>query len=175
MAKKAKNNGGENPPAESPAESPAATEAPLGGAPAFGVLAQYVKDLSFENPGAPRTLVQGGQPPQISISVNVNARGLSENDVEVELKIEGQAGEGADTIFRFDLLYAGVFRLQNVPQDQRTPLVLIECPRLLFPFARQLISEAVRNGGFPPLLIDPIDFAALYRKRMANEAAAKTA
>ena len=170
MAKKAKNNGGDTPPAEAAAE-----KEPLGGAPAFGVLAQYVKDLSFENPGAPRTLVQSGQAPQISIQVNVNARGLSEQDVEVELKIEGQAGEGANTMFRFDLLYAGVFRLSNVPQDQRTPLILIECPRLLFPFARQLISDAVRNGGFPPLLIDPIDFAALYRQRLAREAAAKTA
>jgi preprotein translocase subunit SecB len=171
MAKKAKNNGGEKPAAE-PA---AASEAPLAGAPAFGVLAQYVKDLSFENPAAPRSLVQGGQAPNIEISVNVNARGLSENDVEVELKIEGQAGEGANTIFRFDLLYAGVFRLQNVAQEQRMPLILIECPRLLFPFARQLISDAVRNGGFPPLLIDPIDFAALYRQRLAKEAAAQTA
>ena len=168
MAKKT--NNGEAAPAAASTE-----EQPLGGAPAFGVLAQYVKDLSFENPGAPRTLVQQGGAPNIQISVNVNARGLSEQDVEVELKIEGQAGEAANTSFRFDLVYAGVFRIQNVPQDQRTPLVLIEAPRLLFPFARQLISEAVRNGGFPPLLIDPIDFAALYRKRLANEAAAKTA
>src|SRR5690606_9846959 len=111
----------------------------------------------------------------IQISVNVNARGLSEQDVEVELKIEGQAGEGADTVFRFDLLYAGVFRLQNIPEEQRPPIVLIECPRLLFPFARQLIADAVRNGGFPPLLIDPIDFAALYKQRMAKEAPAATA
>lgn len=169
MAKKT--NNGE----AAPAASGAAEEQPLGGAPAFGVLAQYVKDLSFENPGAPRTLVQAGGAPNIQISVNVNARGLSEQDVEVELKIEGQAGEGANTTFRFDLLYAGVFRLQNVPQDQRTPLVLIEAPRLLFPFARQIIAEAVRAGGFPPLLIDPIDFAALYRQRMAQEAAGKTA
>ncbi len=134
-------------------------------APSFGVLAQYVKDLSFENPSAPRSLVQNGQAPNIQISVNVNARGLSEQDVEVELKIEGQAGEAAETIFRVELLYAGVFRLQNVPEEQRAPVVLIECPRLLFPFARQLIADAVRNGGFPPLLIDPIDFAALYRQR----------
>lgn len=142
-------------------------------APGLGVLAQYVKDLSFENPGAPRTLVQQGNAPDIQISVNVNARGLSEHDVEVELKVEGQAGQGAETLFRFDLVYAGVFRLQNVPEKQRGALVLIECPRLLFPFARQLISDAVRNGGFPPLLLDPIDFAALFRQRLEREAAAK--
>jgi preprotein translocase subunit SecB len=157
------NNGGDT----KPGETAAGTE---NNAPALGVLAQYVKDLSFENPGAPRSLVQGGQAPNIQIQVNVNARGLSEQDVEVELKIEGQAGEGAETMFRFDLLYAGVFRIQGVPAETRTPLILIECPRLLFPFARQLISDAVRNGGFPPLLIDPIDFAALYRQRLAKEA-----
>lgn len=137
--------------------------------PALSVLAQYVKDLSFENPGAPRSLIQSGQSPKIQIQVNVNARGLSEDDVEVELKIDGQAGEGAETMFRFDLVYAGVFRIQGVPADQRSPLVLIECPRLLFPYARQLISDAVRNGGFPPLMIDPIDFSALYRQRLMSE------
>jgi preprotein translocase subunit SecB len=146
-----------------------ATE-PAPGVPSLGVLAQYVKDFSFENPGAPASLVQGGQAPNIQISVNVNARGMNENDVEVELKIEGQAGEGATTLFRVDIVYAGVFRIVGVPQDQRAPLILIECPRLLFPFARHLISDAVRNGGFPPLLIDPIDFAALYRQRLAKEA-----
>jgi preprotein translocase subunit SecB len=137
--------------------------------PSLGVLAQYVKDFSFENPGAPKSLVQGGQAPDIQISVNVNARGISENDVEVELKIEGQAGDGPNTLFRVDIVYAGVFRIVGVPQEQRAPLILIECPRLLFPFARHLISDAVRNGGFPPLLIDPIDFAALYRQRLAKE------
>ena len=163
MAQGTTTNGGEAAGGQAPGAAPSG--------PAFGVLAQYVKDLSFENPGAPRTLVQTGQAPNIQISVNVNARGLSEQDVEVELKIEGQAGEGADTVFRFDLLYGGVFRLQNIPEDQRQPIVLIECPRLLFPFARQLIADAVRNGGFPPLLIDPIDFAALYKQRADKPAA----
>lgn len=143
--------------------------------PALGVLAQYIKDLSFENPGAPRSLAQGGQAPNIQIQVNVNARGLNENDVEVELKIEGQAVQGSDTVFRFDIVYAGVFRIQGIPQEQRAPLVLIECPRLLFPFARQIIADAVRGGGFPPLLIDPIDFAALYRQRLAAESPAANA
>jgi preprotein translocase subunit SecB len=163
MAKK-DNNG-----IEQPAAAPAEADS---NAPPLTVLAQYVKDLSFENPGAPRSLIQTGQAPKIQIQVNVNARGLSEQDVEVELKIDGQAGEGADTIFRFDLVYAGVFRIQGIPTDQRSPLILIECPRLLFPFARQLISDAVRNGGFPPLMIDPIDFAALYRQRLASESPA---
>jgi preprotein translocase subunit SecB len=135
-------------------------------APNLIVMAQYVKDFSFENPNAPQSLIQKQQAPNIQIGVNVTARGLSETDVDVELKIEGSAGEGAETLFRFELVYAGVFRIENVPEENRPPLVLIECPRLLFPFARQIIADAVRNGGFPPLLVDPIDFAALYRQRM---------
>lgn len=144
-------------------------EAP-GTGPALGVLAQYVKDLSFENPQAPRSLVQQGSAPNIEIGVNVNARGMSETDIEVELQIEGKAGNGAETIFRFDIVYAGLFRIQNIDAGSRQAVALIECPRLLFPFARQIIADAVRNGGFPPLMIDPIDFAALYRQRMTQPA-----
>jgi preprotein translocase subunit SecB len=135
----------------------------------LSVLGQYVKDLSFENPNAPRSLAPQTNAPNIQIQVNVNARGLSENDVEVELKIDGSAGEGQNTMFRFEIVYAGLFRVEGLDQEQRAPLVLIECPRLLFPFARQIIAEAVRNGGFPPLMIDPIDFSALYRQRMAQQ------
>jgi preprotein translocase subunit SecB len=82
--------------------------------------------------------------------------------------LEGSAGEAADTLFKFELTYAGIFRLTNVPPDQAHPIVMIECPRLLFPFARQIIAEAVRNGGFPPLYIDPIDFVGLYQQRVAE-------
>jgi preprotein translocase subunit SecB len=140
--------------------------------PSLNILAQYVKDLSFENPHAPRSLIQKNEPtgPNIQIQVNVNAQQMSDTDVEVELKVEGTAGEGEDLMFSFELVYAGVFRIQNVGDAERGPLVLIECPRLLFPFARQIVADAVRNGGFPPLMIDPIDFAALYRQRM-NELA----
>ncbi|MGQ4274317.1 protein-export chaperone SecB [Terrihabitans sp. B22-R8] len=143
-------------------------------APSLSVLAQYVKDFSFENPNAPNSLRAQGQSPNIQVNVNVNARGLSENDVEVELKIEGRAGEGADTVFQFELVYAGAFRIENVPDDSKGAVALIECPRLLFPFARQIIADAVRNGGFPPLMLDPIDFAALYRQRVTAQAGSPT-
>jgi len=141
-----------------------------GGAPQLNVLVQYAKDLSFENPNAPRSLGPQQSGPQISINVNVNARPVSETDFEVNLLLDGQAGEGADTLFKFELDYAGIFRLQNVPQDQVAAVVMIECPRLLFPFARQIIADAVRNGGFPPLYVDPIDFAGLYQQRVAQGA-----
>ena len=138
-------------------------------APAINVLAQYAKDLSFENPNAPRSLAPRETSPQIEINVNVNARKVGDTDFEVELAIEGSAKDGETLIFRVDLSYGGVFRVVNIPEDQIHPVVMIECPRLLFPFARQIVAEAVRNGGFPPLMIDPVDFAALYRAR-AEEA-----
>jgi preprotein translocase subunit SecB len=136
------------------------------GAPALNALAQYTKDFSFENPNAPNSLGPQQNAPQISIQVNVNARQLASTDFEVELKLEGGAGEGANTMFKFELTYCGVFRTLNIPQDQLGPVVMIECPRLLFPFARQIVADAVRNGGFPPLYVDPIDFGALYMQRM---------
>lgn len=134
--------------------------------PQLNVLIQYTKDLSFENPNAPQSLTQQQQSPNISIQVNVNAQKLTDTDYSVNLILEGSAGEGAGTLFKFELDYGGVFRLQNIPEQELQPVVLIECPRLLFPFARQIIADAVRNGGFPPLYIDPIDFVGLYQQRM---------
>jgi preprotein translocase subunit SecB len=144
------------------------TDAPNGAqdqGPSLNALAQYTKDLSFENPNAPRSLGPQEQSPEISISVNVNATPLSDTDFEVEIALEGRAGEAPNVLFSFDLVYCGIFRLQNIPQDSIHAVVMIECPRLLFPFARQIVADAVRGGGFPPLFIDPIDFAALYRQR----------
>ena len=158
-------NGG--PPPEGAANTPDQA------APSLNVLAQYVKDLSFENPNAPRSLSQQPgqqqQPPKINIQINVNAKPLADNDFEIELKIEGRAELPTTFLFGFDLLYAGIFRIQNVPQENVHALVMIECPRLLFPFARAIIADAVRNGGFPPLMIDPVDFVSLYRQRMAEQ------
>lgn len=145
--------------------------------PQLNVLAQYVKDFSFENPNAPRSLQPSDQQPQINIQINVNATPLqgaqAQSDFEIELKIEGKAEIGTALLFAFDLVYGGVFRIQNVPQDSIHPVLMIECPRLLFPFAREIIASMVRNGGFPPLYIDPVDFVGLYRQKMAEQAAAQ--
>jgi preprotein translocase subunit SecB len=135
--------------------------------PQLNVVAQYIKDLSFENPNAPRSMTMGQQP-QIGIQINVNAKPLSDTDIEVTLKLEGKAEAKDNLLFGFELEYAGVFRVQNVPPDAMNAVVLIECPRLLFPFAREIVANTVRNGGFPPLLLDPVDFVALYRQRMAE-------
>jgi preprotein translocase subunit SecB len=136
--------------------------------PQLTVLSQYIKDFSFENPNAPRSLTSRQEQPQIGIQINVGATPLSETDIEVVIKLEGKAETTGTLLFRFELEFAGVFRVRNVPQESLNPLVLIECPRLLFPFAREIIATAVRNGGFPPLLLDPVDFASLYRQKMAQ-------
>jgi preprotein translocase subunit SecB len=142
-------------------------------APRLTVLVQYSKDFSFENPNAPRTLGPQQQGPNISVQINVNARQVGQTDYEVNLVLEGGAGEGENMLFKFELNYAGVFRVENVPAEQVQPAVMIEGPRLLFPFARQIVADAVRNGGYPPLYIDPIDFQALFIQR-ANAASAQS-
>ena len=144
-------------------------------APMLNAMVQYTKDFSFENPNAPRSLGPQSKPPNISIQVNVNARQVADADFEVELMLEGAAGEGAETLFKFELNYAGLFRLANISPNETQPIIMIECPRLLFPFARQIIAESVRSGGFPPLYIDPIDFAGLYRQRLEQMGAQSTA
>jgi preprotein translocase subunit SecB len=137
--------------------------------PQLTVVSQYIKDFSFENPNAPKSLAGRQEQPQIGIQINVGANPLSENDIEVVIKLDGKAEAGATLLFRFELEFAGVFRIRNVPQESMNPVVLIECPRLLFPFAREIIATAVRNGGFPPLLLDPVDFVGLYRQKMAQQ------
>jgi preprotein translocase subunit SecB len=135
--------------------------------PQVGVLAQYVKDLSFENPNAPRSMAPSSQQPAINIQVAVDAAPLSATDFEVTLRLEGKGEAQGLLLFSFELVYCGIFRVQNVPADGMQPMVLIECPRLLFPFAREIVATVTRNGGFPPLMLEPIDFVALYRQRMA--------
>ena len=138
------------------------------GAPQLNVLAQYIKDFSFENPNAPRSLMPSQQQPQINIQINVAANPVAQPDVEVVLNLEGKAETAGTVLFSFELAFAGVFRIQNVPQPDLQAVIMIECPRLLFPFAREIVAAAVRNGGFPPLLLDPVDFVGLYRQRMAE-------
>jgi len=134
--------------------------------PTVRVLAQYVKDLSFENPRAPASLQKQEDSPPINIGVNVSARGIAESDFEVTLSLNAKAGEADAVNFEVELQYAGVIRVANMKPEHVQPFLLIEGPRLLFPFARQILADAVRNGGFPPLMIDPIDFVSLYRRNM---------
>ncbi|MEF2071309.1 protein-export chaperone SecB [Consotaella aegiceratis] len=141
--------------------------------PSINILTQYIKDFSFESPKAPDVLRSQAKAPGINIGVNVGANPVSgaQGDYDVKLTLNARAGEGDDTLFLVELEYGGIFRLQNFPQEHLLPVLFIECPRLLFPFARQVIADITRNAGFPPLMIDPIDFAALFAQRMAEERA----
>jgi preprotein translocase subunit SecB len=139
---------------------------PQAAMPQVFVLAQYVKDFSFENPNAPRSLAPSTQQPTVNIQVNVDAAPMSETDFEVTLKLEGKSESQGLLLYGFELVFSGVFRVTNVPADTLQPFVMIECPRLLFPFAREIIASTVRNGGFQ-LLLNPIDFVGLYRQRVA--------
>jgi len=135
-------------------------------APRLSIAAQYIKDQSFENPGAPGSLTKSAKAPSIAVAIDVQVRRGVEPNYEVELKISVNAKQEENTVFLAELLYGGVFQLVNIPAESLQPVLLIECPRLLFPFARRIIADMTRDGGYPPLMLDNIDFATLYRQRM---------
>lgn len=130
--------------------------------PQLRVLAQYIKDFSFENPNAPAALREAAQP-KTDLQLDVSARGMEDPSVfEVELKISAKRENEDQVMFIVELVYAGLFQFSNVTQETIEPMLLIECPRILFPFARQILADATQNGGYPPMMLDPMDFAALY-------------
>ena len=130
---------------------------------------QFIKDLSFENPNAGKQF-QAESPPKIDISVSVNGRPAPDNGHEVELNITAKATVSEDLLFLVELVYAGTFKISGVTPEQIEPVVMIECPRLLFPFARRIIADCTRDGGYPPLMIEPMDFARMYLQRRASTA-----
>ncbi|MDC1381969.1 protein-export chaperone SecB [Candidatus Puniceispirillum sp.] len=135
---------------------------------------QYIKDLSFENPNAPHILIEGPSQPDVEIAVNVGAELINKDQYEVTLKIAAKAIAGETTLFLVDLTYAGLVTPEGATADEVNPLIMIEAPRLLFPFARAIISEATRDGGFMPLNIQPVDFIAVYQHNIAQKISAKT-
>lgn len=139
--------------------------------PTLRVLAQYTKDLSFENPNVPDSLRTDQEAPNVEVSLDVQARSLQEDNYESSITLRISSKRGETVAFLAELTYGGVFLIKGVPKENLQPILLIECPRLLFPFARAIISEAIRDGGFPPLMLEPIDFQALYRQRMAQQEA----
>ena len=139
-------------------------------APGLQIMVQYVRDLSFENPGAPNF---ADMQPEIGVNANVGARKLSDTDYEVGLKFRIEAKKDDKVQFITELEYCGVFRLVNIPEADTKPVLLIEAPRQLFPFARRVLADATRDGGYPPIMLDPIDFMALYQQNQANEETGK--
>jgi preprotein translocase subunit SecB len=146
-----------------PPQAPANGQEP----PGIRILAQYVRDLSFENPRAPESLRGGAPQPQIDLGVELNARGRPDGLFEVDLKLNAQAARDGEAVFHVELIYSGLFQIFGVPEADLEPVLMIECPRYLFPFARRIIADLTGEGGFPPFLLEPIDFAGVYASRRA--------
>ncbi len=138
-------------------------------APRMQIVNQYIRDLSFENVAAQKSSNLSAQP-DISVQVNLDARKGNENQYEVIQKLTISAVNGEDTIFLLEIDYAGIFRIENIPEDQLHPFLMIECPRTLFPFVRRIVRDVTADGGFPPLNVDNIDFVQLYRAELARMA-----
>ncbi len=138
--------------------------------PQISIAAQYVKDISFESPDAPNSLRPSEAKPNINVAVDVMANPLGGDGYEVELSINATAKRGDKVVFIAEVKYAGIFLMKDVSPQEIQPALLIFCPTLLFPYARRIISDITRDGGFPSLMLDPIDFARLYQQRMAEDA-----
>lgn len=146
--------------------SGAGSEAPQA-APDVKLLAHFIRDLSFENVGAVEGVTADGKP-EISVNVGLDARAIAENRYQLGMKVNATAKTGDQTRFLIELDYAGVFAILNVPQDRIHPFLFIECPRLLLPFARRVVADVTRDGGYPPLMLDNVDFSELFRQRIAQ-------
>ena len=149
-----------------------AAEAKPPAQPKFHVLAQYIRDMSFENILAQKG-IQGEAQPNVQVQVNLDAkkRGTEHQyEIIMLLKIESKTQSEGTPLFLLELDYGGIFHVENVPQDQIHPFLLIECPRMLFPFARRIVHDVTRDGGFAPLNLDNIDFVQLYRAELAKRA-----
>lgn len=153
---------------DTPADTPFEVTADGDGQPVFRVLAQYIRDLSFENPRAPESLRSDSPAPQMEVGVEMNAKGRPDSLYEVELKITASAQRDGAAVFHCELLYCGLFQITGLPQPEMEAMLLIECPRFLFPYARQIISDTTSQGGFPPFMLDPIDFQGIYLQQRAQ-------
>ena len=139
--------------------------------PGIRILAQFIRDLSFENPRAPVSLVSDGAAPKIDLEVEMNAARGEDGQYQLDLKLKVAATRNDEPVFHVELVYGGLFLIEGVPDDQIEQIILIECPRYLFPFARQVISNVTGDGGFPPFRMEPLDFAGIYLSRQQQIAA----
>jgi preprotein translocase subunit SecB len=136
------------------------------------VIGQYIKDLSFENPNVGKQIVEAGEQPNLSVEVNVQAQKMGQDVYESATVLTARAESKQGVIYVMEISYAGLFRLQNIPPQSLEPFLLINCPALTFPFLRRLAADITREGGYPPLLLDPIDFGNLYVRRQQEMAQA---
>lgn len=146
------------------------SEPDAAGPPLLNVLAQYTKDMSFENPNAPDSLRSGLEQPEVNIDIRMGRQVNQDNTVEVVLMLKAHAVRGEQTVFIAELEYAGLFAFQNIGLEQMQPMMMIECPRILFPYARKMLADMTQDGGFPPIMLDMPDFAAMFRDEMMRRA-----
>jgi preprotein translocase subunit SecB len=139
--------------------------APAGNQVTVRIAGQYIKDLSFENPNIRRLMENPGDKPELNVEVNVGATRLNGSLFESAINFKAQAKNAGGVIYDLEISYAGAFQIENMPETDLEPFLLINCPSLLFPFLRRLVSDITREGGFPPLLLDPIDFSQLFAQR----------
>jgi len=137
-------------------------------APSYSLVGQYTRDLSFENPGAPGSVMLGGPNPNFTVGINVGVKKQADDLYAVEISLNAKAEREKTVLFNVELVYGGVFRVKNVPEQQLPPLLMVECPRMIFPFARHVLATIVQLGGFPPLMMEPVDFNALYIQNLRN-------
>ena len=148
--------------------STAAPQPGTANVPTLNIIGQYIKDLSFENPRAPQSIMGGTGQPKFNVSINVGFNKQADDVYAIELNFTAKAERESGVLFNVELIYGGLFRLKNWPEAQLPPMLMIECPRILFPFARQVLANVTQAGGFPPLLMDPVDFTQIYRQQMAQ-------
>jgi preprotein translocase subunit SecB len=158
-------NGSNGKPAEKEMTAPPPVQVKVAG--------QYIKDLSFENPNIGKLLKEPGDSPNLQLAINVNAQGVGPDLYEASIDFNAQATNELGTVYELEVVYAGLFKIQNIPQQSLEPFLLVNCPSILFPFLRRIVADISREGGFPPLLLDPFDFAALYMRRKEELAGKK--
>jgi preprotein translocase subunit SecB len=141
--------------------------------PSLTLIGQYIRDLSFENPGAPASIMLGNGSPQFSVNINVGVKKQADDVYAVEITLNAKADRDNAVLFAVELVYGGVYRIQNVPEARLGEVLMIECPRLIFPFARQVLASVTQQGGFPPLMMEPVDFTQFYVQSMQQLQAAQ--
>lgn len=143
--------------------------------PTLQLIGQYVRDLSFENPGAPLSIMSSSTQPKFNVSINVQVNRQADDVYAVEISINAEANRDDKLMFKTELVYGGAFRIAGFTEAQLPGVLMVECPRLLFPFARQVLANITQAGGFPPLMMEPVDFAQIYHQNLTKMAEAKKA
>lgn len=163
--------------ANKPKNGAAAAPAPAEDQVQIRILSQFIKDLSFENPSVGKDLLKPGETPNIQVEVNVNAQRVAANTYESAITMKAACQGSGGVLYDLEIVYGAIFLVENMPEQALEPFLLVNCPALTFPFLRRLVADITREGGFPPLLLDPLDFAALYlqRRSASGEGAKATA